>query len=105
MALDIDMAAATDILDFLCCPATRQTLRAAEPGELALANKEGVLNCAGRIIERPVTDGLVREDGAVLYPIWEDIPCLLIEEGIRLEVQSGSARMTREDAEESADAP
>ena len=88
MALDIDMASVTELLDLLCCPETHQPLRVATPAELALANREGVLNRAGWVGNRPMTDGLVREDGSILYPVWDEIPCLLIEEGIPLKVQT-----------------
>lgn len=74
----------SELLDLLCCPETRQPLRAATAEELAVVNREGMLNRAGRIVGQPVATGLVREDRAVLYPIWDGIPCLLIEEGFAL---------------------
>lgn len=74
----------SDLLALLCCPETHQPLRAANTDELALANREGAVNRAGRIVGQPVSECLVREDGEVLYPIWDEIPCLLIEEGILL---------------------
>lgn len=77
-----------ELLDLLCCPETHQPLRIATNEELALVSREGVVNRAGKPTAHPVTDGLVREDGAVLYPIWDDIPCLLIEEGISLRSSS-----------------
>jgi len=78
----------SDLLALLCCPETHQPLRAANTDELALANREGAVNRAGRPIGRLTTEGLVREDGEVLYPIWDEIPCLLIEEGILLRSSS-----------------
>ena len=87
MALDIDMLQ-PELLNLLCCPETHQSLRIATREELAFISREGVVNRAGKPIQQPVTDGLVREDGAVLYPIWDDIPCLLVEEGISLRSSS-----------------
>lgn len=81
------MGSVTELLGLLCCPETHQALRAATPAELAFANRTGVLNRAGRVGIRSVKGGLVREDGLILYPVWDEIPCLLIEEGIPLKVQ------------------
>ena len=81
-----------ELLELLCCPDTLQALRPATSDELALASREGTLNRAGRAPERPVTAGLIREDGALLYPIWDAIPCLLIEEGIALASTSAASR-------------
>ncbi len=60
-----------DFLEILRCPATHQRLRLASPQELAAAG-EGL------------TAGLVREDGAALYPIENEIPILLVESAIPL---------------------
>jgi len=64
-----------ELLEVLCCPATRQPLRMASPAELALAN--------ARLAE-PITEGLLREDGGVLYPIRNGIPLLVPAEGLTL---------------------
>jgi uncharacterized protein len=61
------------LLAVLCCPLTRQTLRIAEPAELAKA---------GERVSRRISEGLVREDGKVLYPVSDGIPLLVPEEGI-----------------------
>ena len=63
-------------------------LRAADAALLARLNQavaQGRLaNRAGRTVGRPLEAALVRADGAVLYPIVDDIPVLLIDEGILL---------------------
>lgn len=64
-----------ELLDILCCPATHQPFRVAEKEVLARAAAK-----AGQ----PVEEGLVREDGQVVYPIRHGIPLLLVESGITL---------------------
>lgn len=64
-----------DLLEILCCPVTHQTLRIAERAALIHASAK-----AGR----PISEGLIREDGRMLYPISNGIPLLVPEEGIPL---------------------
>ena len=64
-----------ELLDILCCPVTHQPLRPATPEVLAQAAQKS---------ELPLEEGLVREDGLMLYPIRNGIPLLLPEEGIAL---------------------
>lgn len=63
------------LLDILCCPATHQPLYPADDKALATA-------CARS--GRPLSEGLLREDGQILYPVINGIPLLLVEEGILL---------------------
>jgi hypothetical protein len=44
----------------------------------------GVRNRAGRLMIEPCEAGLIREDGAVLYPFRGTLPILLIAEAIPL---------------------
>ncbi len=46
---------------------------------------------AGRLVDRvdekgaePIGGGLIREDGKILFPIRQDIPVMLIDQGIPL---------------------
>ncbi|MEZ6017882.1 MAG: Trm112 family protein [Planctomycetota bacterium] len=77
-----------ELLEILACPATRQPLRMATADELAKANTRiaagDCANVGGVKVEVALTEALVREDGAVLYPVREDIPVLLIDEGISI---------------------
>ncbi|GAB4161270.1 MAG: hypothetical protein Fur0037_27950 [Planctomycetota bacterium] len=72
--------------NMLVCPASRQRLREASEEELRRVNasiREGrMLDRGGSRVEQPVTEGLVTEDGGLLYPIREGIPILLTSEGI-----------------------
>lgn len=62
-----------ELIEILCCPVTRQTLRLADKAELTKASIRA---------SRVIFEGLVREDGKILYPISDGIPLLVPEEGI-----------------------
>ncbi|MCF7796312.1 MAG: hypothetical protein K9N11_08440 [Lentisphaeria bacterium] len=76
------------LLEILRCPETMQPLRMADSALIEKVNtkvKTGTLkNIGGEVIEEPLTSGLVREDEKILYPIRDDIPVMLIDEGISL---------------------
>ena len=77
-----------DLLEILVCPETKQPVRPASAEVLARLNeavKAGrVRTRGGRALEQAVAEGLVREDGRVLYPVDDGIPVMLIEESIEL---------------------
>ncbi len=79
---------AADLISLLCCPETRQTLRLAEPLQIEQLNaqiKMGTIrNRGGQVVAEPLDGGLVRADGKVLYPVRQDIPVMLVEEGLPL---------------------
>ena len=76
------------LLDILVCPETKQPLRVADVALLERVNasvkKGNVTNRGGQRVSTPVEAGLVRKDGAVLYPVRDDIPIMLIDESIPL---------------------
>ena len=80
---------AQELLGILVCPETRQPVRLADGDLLARLNaaiaQGSVQNRSGRRVEEPVQEGLVREDGLLLYPVRDDIPIMLIEEAIPLQ--------------------
>lgn len=82
------MALATDLLEILRCPEDRTPLREAQPALIAELNakvQSGALrNKGGEPVKEPLQGGLIRQDGKVLYPVRDDIPVMLIEEGIPL---------------------
>jgi uncharacterized protein YbaR (Trm112 family) len=77
-----------ELLQLLCCPETYQRLHEAESVLIEQLNQKiklgKVSTRGGRIVCEPLTAGLVREDGKLIYPIRKQIPVLLIEEGIPL---------------------
>ena len=77
-----------NLLDILVCPETKQTLRVADEGLLSDLNASieagAVTNRGGEDVRTPLTEALVREDGAALYPVRDDIPIMLIAESIPL---------------------
>jgi uncharacterized protein len=78
-----------ELLKILVCPETKQALKPADAGLLARLNEaagEGHLrNRGGERVREGLKEGLVREDGRVLYPVREGIPVMLLEEAIPLD--------------------
>ena len=76
-------------LSILCCPESQQSLRIADSSLLARVNQgisRGILvNVAQKLVSEQIEAGLIRADEKILYPIRENIPVLLIEEGIALD--------------------
>jgi uncharacterized protein len=78
-----------EFVRLMCCPEDRTPLTLADSALVASLN-ESIL--AGRLKNRggrPVSDrldgALVRGDQAIAYPIVQDLPILLVDEGIPLE--------------------
>ena len=73
-------------LELLVCPENHLPLQAAGGPLLDRLNRAiaagGVANAGGRSVKMPIADGLIREDGHVLYPIVDEIPILLAEEAM-----------------------
>jgi uncharacterized protein YbaR (Trm112 family) len=78
-----------DLLAILCCPDTKQDVSLADTALITKLNEavsRGQLkNKANKPVAEPLDGGLIRSDRKILYPIREDIPVMLIEEGIPLE--------------------
>ena len=82
------MPVSEELLEILVCPETKQPVKPADAEilhKLAADVASGTLrNRGGEKIETAPTEGLVREDGKILYPVEDDIPVMLIEESIEL---------------------
>ena len=78
-----------DLLSILCCPETKQDVSLADAALIAQLNEAAsrgqLKNKANKLVTELLDGGLIREDRKILYPIREDIPVMLIEEGIPLE--------------------
>lgn len=78
-----------ELLAILVCPETKQSLSVAGGDLLQRVNAAiaaGRLNTRGGDgVTESVTEGLLRDDGHVLYPIRQGIPIMLIDESIEVD--------------------
>jgi uncharacterized protein YbaR (Trm112 family) len=76
------------LVEILACPETHQPVTVADEATVSKVNAAiaaGTLkNREGEAVTEPIQTGLVREDGAYLYPVRDDIPVMLIGEAIAL---------------------
>jgi len=81
-----------ELLEILVCPESHQSVRPADEELLQRLNQAiqsgGVSNRGGDEVTDVVSEGLVREDDRILYPVREDIPIMLIDEAIELDKQA-----------------
>ena len=77
------------LLAILCCPETKQEVGLAPDELVAKLNgdiERGQLrNRAQQPINEKIDGGLLRADKKILYPVRDNIPVMLIDEGIPLE--------------------
>lgn len=77
------------LLEILVCPESRQPVSPAPPELLARLNAEidasRLRTRGGTPVESRVEEGLLREDGRILYVVDDGIPIMLIEESIEIE--------------------
>ncbi|MCH2171490.1 hypothetical protein MK489_11950 [Myxococcota bacterium] len=77
-----------ELLEILVCPESKQSVSLATDEILGRLREEvdaGTLrNRGGDPVTTPIAEGLVREDGKILYPVDDGIPVMLIEESIEL---------------------
>ena len=82
------MPVSQELLEILVCPETKQPVSPASDELIARLNEqiqEGTLrNRGGSAVETALTEGLLREDGKILYVVDDGIPVMLIEESIEL---------------------
>ncbi len=75
-----------ELLDILVCPDTKAPVAMADAAVLERLNAavaEGrAKTLGGEPVAEPVAEGLLREDGRILYPIRQGIPVMLIDESI-----------------------
>lgn len=77
-----------ELLEILACPENKSPVHVAEDSIVKTINerieKRDISNRGGKVVEAPIDGGLIREDGAFLYPIDDGIPIMLIDEAIPL---------------------
>lgn len=78
-----------ELLAILVCPETKQPLSVADGALLESINASvaaGELHTrAGEGVTEQIAEGLLREDGQVLYPIRQGIPIMLIDESVEVD--------------------
>ncbi len=78
-----------ELLNILVCPEDHSPLSLASSELLDRINRAiaagKLTNKAGRPLEKPLDGGLVRADQSVLYAIVDEIPMMLVDEGIPLD--------------------
>ncbi len=88
-ALRKKMNLANDLVAILCCPDTKQAVAIADEGLIEKINTAIERGQLKNHAQKPVTEkldgGLIRSDKKMLYPVREDIPVMLIDEGIPLD--------------------
>jgi len=77
-----------ELLEILACPETKQPVALADAAILTRLNAEidagRLRNRGGDAVSTRIEEGLVREDGKILYVVDDGIPVMLIEESIEL---------------------
>ena len=74
------------LLDILVCPESRQPVAMADAEVLERLNAAvaagSAVTLGGEPVGDAVSEGLLREDGRILYPVRDGIPIMLIDESI-----------------------
>ena len=74
------------LLEILCCPVSKTPLTVLGQQKLTKLNTSiengDALYVDGENVTDPLQEGLITEDGKVIYPVQDDIPILLEEKGI-----------------------
>jgi|TARA_B100001245_G_C22617608_1_gene304887 uncharacterized protein YbaR (Trm112 family) len=76
------------LLEIMCCPESHQPLAKAGVELIEDLNKRIQAGTLVDRVDEKVTEsidgGLIREDGKILFPIRQNIPVMLIDQGIPL---------------------
>ena len=82
------MAVSQELLEILVCPETQQPVSMAGDALIEQLNGQieagSLRNRGGEPGSAALSEGLVREDGKIVYPVEDGIPVMLIEESIEI---------------------
>jgi uncharacterized protein YbaR (Trm112 family) len=77
------------LLDIIACPEKKTPLRVADAGLVdklnAAVDKGKLRDRGGRVLGQRLQGALVREDGEIAYPVFDDMPWLVVDAGIELD--------------------
>jgi len=77
-----------ELLEILVCPESRQSVKPASTEMLEGLNREidagRLRNRGGDAVAKRIEEGLVREDGKIVYVVDDGIPIMLIDQSIEL---------------------
>lgn len=78
-----------ELLSILVCPENKTPVKLADQAMVDRINEviagNTLKNRGGEVVDTAIDGGLLREDGAYLYVIREDIPVMLIDEAIPMD--------------------
>ena len=82
------MPVSQELVEILVCPETKQRVSLAADAIIAELNERidagDLRNRGGDPVDKPVSEGLLREDGKILYIVDDGIPVMLVEESLEL---------------------
>jgi uncharacterized protein len=77
---------APELLEILCCPETRQPVRAADASLVAAINgkiaSKSLKNARGGLVTEPIEGALLRHDGQRAFLVRQGIPVMIAAESI-----------------------
>ncbi len=80
------MPISEDLLEILCCPETKVPVEMLSGDLLAKLNAEiqagKVASVGGEAVRKPLQEGLITTDGKTIYRIDDNIPVMLVDQGI-----------------------
>ena len=77
-----------ELLAYLVCPETHQDVAEAGPNEIKWLNQAigagKIRTVVGSLVHERIDGALIRADGLVAYPVRDEIPVMLVGEGLDL---------------------
>ena len=75
-----------EFLEMLCCPQTKTPVELLPAADLAKWNEAiqagKIKHVDGSAVKKPLTEALITRDSRTIYRVDDDIPIMLIEQGI-----------------------